>query len=348
MARPLESMVQILDSLLGILQMENGLIQTVTRPVSVQRLLEEAYAGNVEQARAKGLSLSYGSADCIAFTDPHLLQRALGNLVSNAIQHSERGSVSIDCVRGERTARIEVSDTGPGIPADKLGRVFDDYYQLGSPELKRAGSVGLGLAIVKQITVLLEHRLKVVSAVGRGSVFSIEMPLAEAIEPSASAAPKVSLPTHRGRPRILFVEDDAPTIDAVSRLLARAGLPVDTALSGEAALALVSGGFRPDLLVTDHRLPGLTGVELIRRIRKMLVQDLPSIVLTGDTSAPDILASLDNCTVLQKPIDGHTLLACVERGVGPVVHLPPPKEHVGMTDDEGSARRKRPVSYRYV
>jgi signal transduction histidine kinase/ActR/RegA family two-component response regulator len=312
MTRPLESMRQILDSLLDIIELESGSIRTERRPVPVQALLDRAYEDNVRQASAKGLGLSRVPTDCIALTDPLLLQRVLANLVGNAIQHSEHGSVAMRCVRGEGVMRIEVSDTGPGIPADRLERIFDEYYQLDNPEHGRERGMGLGLSIVKEIAGLLEHGLEVVSAPGHGSVFSIEMPLVETMEPAESVAPQLSPPGSGRRPRIMLVDDDPTTVDATTRVLARAGLRVDSAPGGEEALALVRAGIRPDLLVTDYRLPGITGVELIRRVRDLVIPDLPSIVLTGDTSAPVILSALTNCTVLHKPVDSEALLASIE------------------------------------
>jgi CheY-like chemotaxis protein/two-component sensor histidine kinase len=312
MTRPLESMGQILDSLLDISELESGAIRTAKRPVRLQALVDAAYEDNIRQATDKGLALWKTPTDCITHTDPLLLQRALANLVSNAIQHSRSGSVTIRCVRGKGTVRMEVSDTGPGISADNLERIFEERYQVDNPEHDRRKGMGLGLAIVKHLAALLGHRLCVVSIVGQGSVFAIEMPLVETMEALAPLATPVSAARHDRQPLVLFVDDDPGMIDATTRVLATAGVRIQSALSGEEALALVRAGVRPDVLITDYRLPGCTGVELVRRLRDVTSRALPSIILTGDTSTKAIeTASLTNCTLLHKPVDSDALLSCI-------------------------------------
>ncbi len=190
--------------------------------------------------------------------------------------------------------------------------IFEERFQVDNPGHDRGKGLGLGLSIVKHLAELLEHKVHVVSTLGQGSVFAIEMPLVEAVAQSASAAPPVSSSRGNKQPLVLFVDDDPTMVDATTRVLATAGVRVESALSGEEALALVRGGVRPDVLITDYRLPGFTGVELVRRIRDVTTHALPSIILTGDTSTSAIqAASLANCTVLHKPIDSAALLSCI-------------------------------------
>jgi PAS domain S-box-containing protein len=308
----LETMSELLDALLDISRLESGSITPARRDFPLQELLDRIIPDNLQQAEKKGLRLECAVTECRVHSDPALLERVIANFVTNAIRYTHRGRVAIDCQRGVDTVRIAVSDTGIGIPHDAVEQIFEEYYQLGNPMRDRREGLGLGLAIVKHISRLLGHRLEVQSVPGEGSTFTVEVPLAKTgaqpVELHARALPRGSR-----RPVVLFVDDDPAIVDATTLLLEATGIEVHSALNGDAALALLGGGIRPDIVVCDYRLPGYTGMEVIRRVRKATVDNLPAVLMTGDTSTYDRdAAGLAECTVLHKPVDTDELLALIE------------------------------------
>ena len=126
-------------------------------------------------------------------TDPELLDRILRNLLANAVSYTSSGGILLGCRRSGDSVRIIVADTGPGIPEPQQHQIFEEFYQVGNPERDRSRGFGLGLAIVRRIADMLEHPVAVRSVVGKGSVFSVTVPLA-APAPSHSADPAQSAP----------------------------------------------------------------------------------------------------------------------------------------------------------
>ena len=309
MDKSLETMRELLDALLDISRLDGGTVTPEKRDFSIQDLLDRIVADNIQQAAAKGLQLACTGANCIVHTDPGLLERVLENFVTNAIRYTEKGQVSIDCQQDGKVARISVADTGVGIPEEDLGKVFEEYYQLDNQVRDRRKGLGLGLAIAKHIARLLGHRIDVTSTPGEGSTFSLEVPLGE---PIAVATP-VAKPIAQSRePIVLLVDDDPVIVDATRMLLETSGIDVHSASCGDDALAHLAAGVKPDIVISDFRLPGYDGVELIRRMRKAADTDLPTILMTGDTSGDEIeAANLPNCTVLHKPVDTDRLIELI-------------------------------------
>jgi CheY-like chemotaxis protein len=277
----------------------------------LQEIVDRVVTGNIQQAEKKGLQLNHSSHNYVVYTDPVLLERVVENFVANAIRYTEKGRIDIDCQRHDQTVCISVSDTGIGIPADELEKVFEEYYQLDNPVRDLRKGLGLGLSIVRLIARLLGHRLNATSTLGRGSTFSVEVPFVAraAAQPSG---PELARQAHDGRPGIvvLLVDDDPAIIDATAMLLKLTGFVVHSALSGQEALAHVTNGIQPDVVVTDYRLPGLNGVEVLRQLRELTGKNLPAVIMTGDTSPDETgLAQLANCSVLHKPVDTDKLVA---------------------------------------
>lgn len=314
MRKSLDTMGELLDALLDISRLDGGSIIPEKRDVRIQELLDRVVTDNVQQAQEKGLQLTCTRNDCVVHSDPGLLERVIENFVTNAIRYTESGKVSIDCRHIGGVARVAVTDTGIGIAGDALEKVFEEYYQLDNPVRDRRKGLGLGLSIAKHIARLLDHPLKVTSVPGVGSTFAIDIPLGttEIAAVESKAAPMVS---HRGDREtvVLFVDDDPAIVDATSMLLQVAGVRVFSAFSGDEALAHITAGVRPDMLVSDYRLPVYDGVEVVRRVRRAVGDDLPTVLMTGDTSLQAIeSAKLTNCTVLHKPVDTDHLISLIE------------------------------------
>ena len=312
-------MGEILDALLDISRLENGSVTPQKRDFPIRELLDKVVADNIQQAKEKGLALICESCECVVRSDPALLTRVIENLVTNAVRYTQQGSVTIDCQRGDSAARIAVSDTGIGMPEEMLEKIFDEYFQLDNSVRDRQKGLGLGLSIVKHIAGILNHPLDVSSEEGRGSTFTIDVPLGETDKMCLNSAQSVNAESQRGHVLtaiVLLIDDDPVVVDAVSMLLGSTGVKVHSALNGDNALDIVASGVRPDIIVSDYRLPGYNGVEVVRRVREATASDLPVILMTGDTSTSEIeSAGLEKCTVLRKPVDTDRLITLIEQAI---------------------------------
>lgn len=315
MRNSLDTMGELLDALLDISKLDGGSVQPDKRDFRLAEILDRIVTDNIQQAREKGLQFDCEDTQLIVHSDSGLLERVLENFVTNAIRYTEHGQVSIICRSSDDVVQISVTDTGVGIPQGDTERVFEEYYQLDNQVRDRRKGLGLGLSIVKHIAKLLDHSILVESELGKGSVFSIKVPLG-----SPLAVPTdLSTAQHRDntrRPIVLFVDDDPAIIDATSLLLCSSNIEVFTGLCGDEALAHLANGVRPDMLVSDFRLPGYDGIEVARRVRRTTTDSLPVVIMTGDTSAEKIqAANLSDCTVLKKPVDTDRLIALIESSV---------------------------------
>ncbi|MEW5728059.1 MAG: ATP-binding protein [Pseudomonadota bacterium] len=165
----------LLGALLDVSTLDAGMVAASLRPVALQDILgglAEEFGG---QARARFLDFRVVPTSAWVETDPVLLSRLLRNLLSNALRYTRRGGILLGCRRDGDAIRVEVWDTGPGIPADKLESVFEDFVQLDNPERDRTKGLGLGLAVVRRMAVLLRHTVAVRSWEGRGTVFSVRL-----------------------------------------------------------------------------------------------------------------------------------------------------------------------------
>lgn len=310
-AKSLGVMSRLLDTLLDVSKLDAGSIMPEKRDVSVQGILDNIVSSSRTQADKKGLTISCESYDQVVHTEPVLLERIIGNFVTNAIRYTDEGHVSISCTLRDTDMLINVNDSGVGMPADKLDIIFEEYYQLDNPARERKKGLGLGLSIVKLRAKMLDHPLEVSSELGVGSTFSVLVPLGinEATDVSISEAPNE---THQLEAIVLLVDDDHDVIKSIARLLRAHDLEVHTALNGDEALAKISNGLCPDFMITDFRLPLYDGLELVQRVRAALNRDVPTVMVTGDTSSSKIKASqLSDFTVLDKPFDASELLAII-------------------------------------
>ena len=248
-------------------------------------------------------------------SDPILLERILLNLVSNAVRYTARGGVVAGCRRRGGAVRIDVCDSGIGIPQDHQRNVFGEFYRLAGAEQHAARGLGLGLAIVDRLCRLLDHPIELNSQAGRGSRFSLLIPLAVGqSEPAIPALMPQRITEHDrvADTLIVVIDDDELVRDGMRRLLLGWGCQVVSAASDEAALAgLASQDRRPDLIISDYRLAGgSTGLETIERLRGAASRPIPALLISGDT-APDRLreASASGHLLLHKPIAPAALRA---------------------------------------
>jgi two-component system CheB/CheR fusion protein len=333
------AMSGMLNTLLDINQIEAGIVQAKAVEFDIDDLLKELQDMFTYQAKAVGLDLRVVPCGLTIRSDPRLLEQMLRNLVSNALKYTPAGKVLLGCRRNGISLRIEVWDTGIGIPSEELKSVFEEYHQLDNVARERSRGLGLGLSIVSRLGVLLDHPVSVRSRPGKGSVFSVEVPL---IRPeTAHPVPAPSNPTsecdapvaarianapgipHAGtdaaRHRtgmILVVEDDPQVRDLLALLLADEGHRTHVVPDGPAAIDLVErGNMRPDLLITDYNLPGgMDGLAVAAGLRARLGGSLPVITLTGDisTSALHAIAG-QQCLQLSKPVKPAELMLSIQK-----------------------------------
>jgi two-component system, sensor histidine kinase len=298
------SLSELLTDLLDLSKLDAGVVMPHISEFPIDELLRGLVSVHVPEALLKGLQPRCVSSRLTARTDPVLLRRMLGNLLSNAIRYTEHGGVLVGCRRREGKVWVEVWDSGVGIPADKTGEIFEEFKQLGDNARNRGS--GLGLAIVAKTAALLGLRLRVHSWVGRGSLFAVELPLGE--KPALAVERKVC----ERMLSIAVVEDNPVVREALERMLEAANHEVVAAASGE-ELLLRLDGLSPDVVISDYRLAaGETGFDVIKRLRGLAGDSLPAILITGDTD-PGLLRSMANrgIVVLHKPLDVDALLACI-------------------------------------
>ncbi|MCW2248149.1 signal transduction histidine kinase/ActR/RegA family two-component response regulator [Azospirillum fermentarium] len=304
MGEALESGEKLLHSLLEVATLDAGVVRPVIAAVPIAPVLNDAVGEFREAAAAKGLEVRLVPSRAVVRTDPAMLGRILHHLLGNAIAFTSGGGILIGCRHRGQWLRIEVWDTGAGIPADQLDAIFEDFVQLNNPERDRRRGLGLGLSKVRRKAALLGHTVEVRSRPGHGSVFSIVVPIAAADSAATAATVKgggAAAPDNR---RILVVEDDPMQRAAIQLLLETWGHTVTAAADGEAALAAVrlSGGM-PEVIVTDFRLPGaLTGVDIVRAVGDIAGHPVPGVILTGDTAPERIREAVaTGCRLLHKP-----------------------------------------------
>lgn len=317
----LDVLKSLLDGLLDISRLDAGIVAPQFENFPVQDLLGPL--GDAYGPIARGKGLEWQSMPCGARvrSDRVLLDRMLRNLIENAIRYTERGRVLVDCaIRGERLL-IEVRDTGLGIPADQLGRIFEEFHQLGNPERDRTQGLGLGLAIVRRLSTLLDHPVEVRSRPGGGSLFSIAMPLAaEAATAPSSAEPPAEPASFHGADRMfaVVVDDDAIVLMGLETILREWDFDVLAADSTDEALKrLEADSRRPDILIVDYRLrAGRIGTEAAVRIRERYGHDIPGIIVTGEIGPePQNDAIAHGLGLMHKPVTPRLLQAALARHI---------------------------------
>jgi PAS domain S-box-containing protein len=306
------SMSRLLNALLDISKLESGAVRPEPTDFTVAAIFEELRLEFAGIAAHKGLTLEIEPADAVVYTDPSLVEQILRNLVSNAVKYTREGCVRLRCLREATLVRIEVLDTGIGIPADQLAYIYDEFYQVGVPANSSRDGYGLGLSIVQRLVKLLALELDVSSEVGKGSVFSLALP-ASREKPMAStenAHSYLPSPQPVGETRVLIVEDNESVRRATCMLLELEGYHVTPAGSLAEALNHVQQGHGVDLLITDYHLRhGETGTQVITTLREILGISLKVVLTTGDTST--VIKQLPRdpyLRVTSKPIKSDELL----------------------------------------
>ncbi len=297
----------LFTALLDISRLDAGVMTAKKRAFMLGPVLHRIVSDLRPEAEAKGLTLRLVPCSVAVESDPMLLERILRNILANAVRYTEKGRVLVGCRRG-KALRVQVWDTGPGISQAHQEKIFEEFFQIANPGRDRAQGLGLGLAIVRRLTGLLHHPLRFTSQPGRGSLFEVAIPVSQFVDAHPAIIAAASPNAMGGL--VLVVDDEAAICEAMSRLLESWGHEVITALSGDDMLAQVVNCARPPaLIICDYRLQdGENGIDVIRRLQSEFNEDIPAMLITGDT-APDRLQSARDSgfLLLHKPLSADRL-----------------------------------------
>ncbi len=297
----------MLNALLDVSKLDAGIVKPVIKDIELAEIFSRLRSEFASIAQENRNRLRIRNTRIMVRSDPTMLERMLRNLIGNALRYTENGCVSVAARLRNGSVQIQVFDNGPGIPENQFDEIFVEFHQLDNPARDRRQGLGLGLAIVKRLASLLEHKVKVVSNLGRGSCFSITLP-------PASAAQKIPGEKLINPPAahslagclVLVLDDDTAVLEGMRGLLIHWGCQVMTALTSDDAFRQIDNSqMKLNLLIIDYRLAeNESGIEIARKIQDRLPYSLPVILLTGDT-APERLqeAMASGYQLLHKPVD---------------------------------------------
>lgn len=291
------SVEQILGALLDISKFDIGAARAKPETLALAPMLERLREEFLPVARARGLDLRVHMTSAHVTSDPIYLKRILQNLLSNAIRYTEQGRVVLGVRPRGQNLRIEVWDTGPGIPEDRQTDIFEEFTRL-DPSRGDSG-MGLGLAIVEQACALLHHPLALRSVVGRGTVFGVTVPRAAQIAADTTALPLQDAP--RGALEdllVLVVENDADVRSAMMGLLEDWGAsPIEATTLDEAEAHIAELGVPPDVILADYQLDaGATGLDVVASLRAQH-GPIPAVLITANHS-PDLIQQTEDNGIL--------------------------------------------------
>tara|TARA_R110001606_G_scaffold1937_10_gene7760 strand:- start:26203 stop:29691 length:3489 start_codon:yes stop_codon:yes gene_type:complete len=301
---------QIISALLEISRLDTGTMQAHPDTVAVRPLMQQLGREFGVLARAEGLSLRTVYCDLQVRTDEALLRRVLQNLLSNAVRYTEHGGVLFGCRRRGDSLRIEIWDTGTGIPRDQQSRIFHEFLRLPQQGGRQVKGLGLGLAIADRICRLLEHPLTVHSRPRHGTVFSVSVPLASEQSPPVAAAPASGAnQKDLAGIRVFCVDNDPALLASLEALLRALGCEPLVAGSSREALVRAEGQPAPDLLLVDYQLDEEEGFQVIEALDGCWDDVVPAVLITADRR-PEIRERARELGVgfLQKPVSQEALM----------------------------------------
>jgi Na+/proline symporter/signal transduction histidine kinase/CheY-like chemotaxis protein len=319
----LRSVETLLGALLDVSKLDGGAVTAQMRPFAIDAVMATLAEEFSAIARERGLALAMVRSRAVVHSDPALLRRILQNFLSNALRYTAAGRVLVGCRRVGTDLRIEVWDTGPGIPQADLEDIFLEFRRLAPRAGDTEQGLGLGLAIVDRIARMLGHPVTVRSAVGRGSCFAVTVPRVAArvaVAPAAGVAPPAAARRRGvgfGGALVLCIDNDAAILDGMTALLGGWDCRVLAAPSAEQALARLDGA-RPALVILDYRLDGgATGDAALAVLRAALGADLPAVFVTADHTEAT-RERIGGHPVLYKPVNPGALRALLSRLIRPV------------------------------
>lgn len=317
-----DHLLQMIEDLLDLARIEVGKMSIRLEALELEPVLAESLAIVQPLISARGLRLEVEECRAAAHpvhADRLRLRQVLVNLLSNAAKYNRpKGSITVQCRQTPAGVRLSVTDTGAGIAAGKLVRLFRPFERLGA-ELGSVEGTGIGLALSKQLADMMGATLGADSEVGVGSTFWIDLPRADS-GPAPAAASVAAPNAVRAVPfDVLYIEDNRSNLDVVAAFLApHAHVRLRTASTGDDGLALARER-RPDIILLDIHLPGMDGYEVLQRLRADPgLRDIPVIALSADAMPHDVqrglAAGFDR--YIAKPVDLNALLGAIDLLLG--------------------------------
>lgn len=300
----LRSAEQLLSGLLDMSSLDSGAIRPDVRSVAIEPLIERLAVEFSALAKERNLILKHVSCSAIVQTDPQLLRRVLQNFLSNALRYTLSGRVLLGCRRQGSRLRIEVWDTGAGIPADKHKEIFEEFRRLDSASDHGDKRLGLGLAIVDRIADLLDLHVTLRSEVGRGTCFAVGVPLGHSVNlPATERSGPAIATTSTECLRVLCVDNEQTILEGMQALLAEWGYDVVAVCEHDRVLTAL-GGQAPDVIVVDYHLGGArSGLDVLDGLRRNFGVEIPALLVTADRSEEvRQQAKQRDCDVLLKPL----------------------------------------------
>ena len=299
------STARLLNALLDVSELEVGAIKPRHEIFSVNNILISIFQSFLPLAKDKELDFRIVPSSLYVESDSALLERILGNFMSNAIRYTDKGSVLIGCRRKGSEVSIEVWDTGCGISDDQMSLIYEDFYQVENKERDRGKGLGLGLALAKRLSDSLDHKIDSKSSLGRGSCFSVRVDLAENKANTNQDEIFMNIMNLSGI-NILLIEDDIDVLKATKQLLESWGCNVKTARNKDEVMNLIKEDpyKNPDIILADNRLPGdASGIDITYLIQEKLQTSIPCVIMTGDVERSHVQGIIDQgFPVLLKPI----------------------------------------------
>jgi len=301
---------ELLNALLDISRLDAGQVVPDRKSFHLLQIIDELSSEyNNLDLQGHQRHIRVHVPDVVVNSDPVLLCRILRNLLSNAVKHTD-GDVLIGAHKRGNGLQIEVHDQGEGIPKAEREAIFSEFHQLNNPERDRKKGLGLGLAIVRKLSRLLDHPVALINRQGKGTCFTITVPLEKYF---LENEPATELPKGLTGLFVLAIDDEASIREGLRMLLRSWDCEVLTTDSGDAALAIMRRDNYPppDVILVDYRLRGHeTGLDAVRAIRKHFDREIRAIIVTGDTHAGVVkLCRKAGCECITKPVRHERLIA---------------------------------------
>ncbi len=333
------SLLALLNDILDLSKIEAGKMLFEKTPMDASLVIEDCVKAFVAKASQKGVQLRFErppAGPVRVYGDPLRLRQIVTNLISNAVKFTDRGWVDVRMTTspsgpdsGRVDVRVEVRDTGSGIPADKLPHIFDKFTQADSSITRKYGGTGLGLAISRQLAELQGGMIHAESEAGRGSVFTLMIPMepaARAVKQLTSAAPAIETGRENFQARVLLVEDNLVNQKVVIAVLRKKGYHIDIAGDGKQALTLLEAATSPyNVVLMDVQMPVMDGMEATRTLRRdRRWEKLPVIAMTAHAMNGDKERCLEAGmnAYIAKPVQPAHLISMIEKYLTPVMPKP--------------------------
>ncbi len=317
----LKSAEELITAILDISKLDAGALEPRLSHFSLQTVFTNLSNEFTPMAEEKGLKFHSANCSSVVYSDQTLLRRVLQNFISNAIRYTSEGRLLLGARHKGNSLRLEVWDTGVGIPKDKLKEVFEEFRRIDNPRHSEVKGLGLGLAITERIARMLNHRLEVHSWPTQGTVFSIEVPLGNPAKAEKARPEKRGWIRSKGLNgiKVLVIDNEPKILEGMSALLNGWSCVAKSALSANAAEELCRNeSFTPDIILADYHLSETdTGLMALEQLAPLWDKPVPAIVITADrTDEIKQEIATSGALLLNKPVKPAALRAMISKNIG--------------------------------